>query len=67
MIKAGLTVAKAVAKGMKNSKKITGWKYLDRTEIGVSDLGVKTIKISGEKKNGLKVDFYIYKDKNQKS
>ena len=64
MIKAGLTVAKAVAKGMKNSKKITGWKYLDRTEIGVSDLGVKTIKISGEKKNGLKVDFYIYKDKN---
>ena len=62
MIKTGLTVAKTVAKGVKNSKKVTGWKYLDRAEIDVSELGIKTIKISGEKKNGLKVDFYIFKD-----
>lgn len=62
MIKTGLTVAKMVAKGVKNSKKVTGWKYLDRAEIDVSELGIKTIKISGEKKNGLKVDFYIFKD-----
>ena len=32
MIKTGLAVAKIVAKGVKKSKKVTGWKYLDRAE-----------------------------------
>lgn len=72
MIKTGISLSKVITKGLKSTDKIVGWKSLTNTEVAIQELqglvdvpeqAAKVIKFSGQKKNGLNVDIYIFKDK----